>query len=169
MEQLRFNPNFKVWEEDNFQVPTESDSIADSLVNSPELIFNLEKEYNKGNRTIQVDAIVYNKSIKSLGAYIIKRGFGFYDRAKRRSMLRDLLCLHLLLKSYGQQRSLNVSSAKAHIIFYYGQRSIDKPFSLTGDELDDHFSYPVNDAVKKVNSCFRDRLFSILDQSDTLD
>jgi len=95
-------------------------------------------------------------------AYEIKRGSGLHDAGKRRSILRDLLCAQVLLKSYGEQRGLEVSDARAHIIFYYGQCSIKKPFSLTREELDEHFAFPVLDEVELVNEYFKERLFSIL-------
>lgn len=154
LEQLRFNQDFEVWEDKAFQVPTTADHIVDSAIGEPEHIFGSETGYREGSRTLQVDAIVYDKITGSLRAYEIKRGSGLHDAGKRRSILRDLLCLQVLLKSYGQQRGLEVSDAKAHIIFYYGQCSIKKPFSLTRDELDDHFGFPVIDAVEKVNSYF---------------
>lgn len=45
-------------------------------------------------------------------------------------MLRDTLCVQILLKDYGRKRGLEVEQAFSHIIFYYGQSSIPKPFSL---------------------------------------
>jgi hypothetical protein len=49
-----------------------------------------------------VDAIVLDKNTGILRAYEIKRGFGVHDSGKRRSMLRDTLCVQALLKSYGK-------------------------------------------------------------------
>jgi len=51
-------------------------------------------------------------------------------------MLRDVLCVQVLLKSYGKQRSLDVKDASSHVIFYYGKCSIQKPFAIIGSELD---------------------------------
>jgi hypothetical protein len=84
------------------------------------------------------------------------------DSGKRRSMLKDILCVQVLLKSYGKERGLDVKEAFSYVIFYYGQCSIPKPFSLTGPELDTHFGWPVYDAVEEVNKYFQSRLFSIL-------
>jgi hypothetical protein len=70
--------------------------------------------------------------------------------------------LQVLLKSYGQLRGLEVTEARAHIIFYYGQCSIGKPFSPVRGELDEHFGWPVVEQVEQVNEYFRQRLFSIL-------
>lgn len=49
-------------------------------------------------------------------------------------MLRDALCVQVLLKSYGKQRGLDVKDVFSRIIFYYGKCSIPKPFSITGAE-----------------------------------
>ncbi len=103
-----------------------------------------------------------NKNTGTLGAYEIKRGSGLHDSGKRRSMLRDTLCVQVLLKSYGKQRGHNPKNAFSHIIFYYGKCSIPKPFSITGAEMDQHFSWPVFEAVEEVNKYFQSRLFSIL-------
>ena len=66
-------------------------------------------------------------------------------------MLRDTLCVQVLLKGYGKERGLEVTQAFSNIIFYYGQCSIPKPFSLTGLEMDGHFEFPVYDAVEEVS------------------
>ena len=118
--------------------------------------------YSAGERTLQVDVIVFDKNTGILRAYEVKRGFGLHDSGKRRSMLRDTLAVQVLLKSYGAQRGLDVKQAFSHIIFYYGQCSIPKPFSLTGPELDEHFGFPVYDAVEEVNKHYKARLFAIL-------
>ena len=162
LEQLRLCPNFEAWEDKIFQVPSTADHIVDSAIANPEAILGTETRYREGHRTLQVDAIVFNRNTGAIRAYEVKRGSGLHDAGKRRSMLRDLLCLQVLLKSYGVQRGLDVREARAHIIFYYGQCSIKKPFSLTREQLDDHFGWPMVEAVETVNSYFKERLFSIL-------
>jgi len=77
-------------------------------------------------------------------------------------MLRDTLCVQVLLKSYGKQRGHDVNAAFSHIIFYYGKCSIPNPFAVTGAELDQHFGWPIFEVVEEVNSYFQERLFSIL-------
>ncbi|WP_171666800.1 hypothetical protein [Ruegeria sp. HKCCD6228] len=162
LEQLKTNPEFAVWEDRSFYVPSTADHIVDSAIGAPDHIFGTETAYREGPRTLQVDAIAYNRRTNAIRAYEIKRGSGLHDAGKRRSILRDLLCLQVLLKSYGQQKGYEVSEATAHIIFYYGQCSIKKPFSLVREELDHHFDYPVVDEVEGVNTYFKERLFSIL-------
>jgi hypothetical protein len=77
-------------------------------------------------------------------------------------MLRDVLCVQILLKSYGKQRGFDVKEAFSHVIFCYGKCSIQRPFAITGTELDEHFGWPIQEAIEEVNSYFQKRLFSIL-------
>lgn len=162
LEQLKLCPQFDAWEDMTFQVTSTADHIVDSAIANPERIFGTETGYHEGHRTLQVDAITYNHDTKEIRGYEVKRGSGLHDAGKRRSILRDLLCLQILLKSYGQGRGLEVSDAKSHIIFYYGKCSIREPFSLTREQLDDHFGWPVVEAIESVNAYFKERLFSIL-------
>ncbi|PSL21645.1 hypothetical protein [Shimia abyssi] len=162
LERLKQNPDFVVWEDQKFQVPSTADHIVDSAIQNPEDVFGSETSYREGHRKLQVDAILYKPKTKQIFAYEIKRGSGLHDAGKRRSILRDLLCLQTLLKSYGEGKGFDILGARAHIIFYYGQCSIKKPFSLTKDELDEHFGYPIVDEIEEVNDYFRSRLFSIL-------
>ena len=111
---------------------------------------------------MQVDILVFNQLTGVLGAYEVKRGFGAHDAGKRRSMLKDALCIQVLLKSYGKEKGYDVKEAFSRFIFYYGKVSIPKPFGLTGQELDTHFSWPVFEQVEEVNKYFQMRLFSIL-------
>ena len=79
--------------------------------------------------------------------------------------MRDTLCIQVLLKSYGKLRGNETNSVFSHIIFYYGKRSIPKPFAITGAEMDEHFGFPVYEAVEEVKKYYRSRLFSILAES----
>lgn len=165
LEQLRLSPDFEVWEDPLFQVSERADHIVDTAIRDPRALDGTETRYEiSGHRTLQVDAIVFDRRDRSLKAYEIKRGAGLHDAGKRRSILRDLLCARILLRSYGLQRGLDVASVASHIIFYYGQCSIPKPFSLTRDELDEHFRWNVVAQVEEVNTRFRDRLFQILSE-----
>jgi hypothetical protein len=162
LEALKVCPNFEVWREEEFQVPSATDHIVNGSINEATKLIGTDYPYSEGARKLQVDVIVLDKTTGVLRAYEVKRGAGLHDAGKRRSMLRDVLCVQVLMKSYGKQRGLDVKEAYSHIIFYYGQCSIPKPFSLTGAELDDHFGWPVHNAVEEVNGYFQKRLFSIL-------
>jgi hypothetical protein len=51
------------------------------------------------------------------------------------------------------------------IIFYYGVRSIPRPWSLVKNELDEHFGFPVVDKIEQANDYFRTRLHALLEAS----
>lgn len=165
LEALKLCPHFEVWRDQVFQVPSAVDHIVDSSIANPSKLIGTDYPTSEGQHTSrQVDALVFDKNTGCLRAYEVKRGHGLHDSGKRRSMLKDILSVQVLLKSYGKERGLDVKEAFSHIIFYYGQCSIPKPFSLTGPELDAHFGWPVYDAVEEVNQYFKSRLFSILSE-----
>jgi len=163
LEALRLCPDFEVWRDDHFQVSSAANQIVQGSIEQPENLIGTDYPYsNDGQHTLQLDVAVFDKRNGHITAYEIKRGFGLHDSGKRRVMLRDVLCFQVLLKSYGKSRSLDVKEAHSYVIFYYGQCSIRKPFSLTGLELDDHFGWKIYEAVEEVNKYFQQRLFSIL-------
>ncbi|WP_420405948.1 hypothetical protein [Nisaea sp.] len=163
LEQLKLCPDLEVWEDRYFQVSPSADHIVDSAINDPSLIQHTNIPYIAGHRTLQVDAIVYDRRTGSLSAYEIKRGSGTHDSGKRRSILRDTLCLQILLKSYGELKNLIPQTIQSRIIFYYGKCSIGKPYSLVKNELDDHFNWNIASEVEKVNEHFREKLISLIE------
>jgi hypothetical protein len=162
LEALKQCPHFEVWREELFQVPSTVDHIVEGSIISATKLIGTDYPYSAGHRTLQVDILVFDKNTGIFKAYEVKRGAGLHDSGKRRSMLRDVLCVQVLLKSYGKERGLDVKDAFSHVIFYYGKCSIPKPFSLVGPELDEHFVWPVYEAVEEVNNYFQTRLFAIL-------
>ena len=164
LEQLKTDPNLVVWEDREFQVDQTADHIVDTIINDPTTGLKAEIGYTgKGHRTLQVDTIVFNKKTKQISAYEIKRGNGLHDSGKRRSILRDILCVQVLLKSYANSKGFKAKSAKSCIIFYYGSRSIPKPFSFVKEELNDHFGFEVVKPVEAVNRYFQKQLFKMLE------
>jgi len=153
-------PHLKVWPDPLFRVSPEADMLAGSDASA--LGTSLRYGAENFTRTLQVDVLVYNTETGLLGAYESKRGFGYHDSGKKRSMLRDLRCLQMLLRSYGEARGLNVSAAEAHIIFYYGQCSVGPPWALTRAELDEHFGAPIVAPIERVNAYFGERLNDLL-------
>jgi hypothetical protein len=77
-------------------------------------------------------------------------------------MLKDALCIQVLLKHYAKLRGYDPKAVFSHFIFFYGKCSIPKPFAITGLELDEHFSWPMYESVDEVNRYYQSRLFSIL-------
>ena len=153
---------FTVWHEPNFFVSTVADQaisgrnadISDSLP--------IELPYLDHGRTIQIDAIVFDKRIDSIRGYEIKRANGDFDAGKKRSILKDLLALQSLLKSYAGKRGHAPSLAEARLIAYYGIKPLPAPLSIAGTEMDDHFVFPVVKYVEDVNDYFQEQLYELL-------
>lgn len=162
VEHLSAQPGFDVWTESQFQVPPNADLIATNILNDPSSIAGNELSYGPGGRTLQIDAMVYNNTERTLRAYEIKRGFGSHDSQKKKSMLRNALCVQLLLRSYAQTKGLSPASVGSHVIFYYGNLSVAPPIGIKGDELDAHFGVPCVDAIETVNTHFGDRFRATL-------
>lgn len=118
LEALKLCPHFEVWRDPLFPVPSAVDHIVDGSIGEPTKLIGTDYPYSDGPRTLQVDAIVFDKNKGTLSAYEIKRGSGLHDSGKRRSMLRDTLAVQVLLKSYGKQRGHEINSAFSYIIFY---------------------------------------------------
>lgn len=162
LQRLTQNPDYDVWTDPKFSVSKVADELVAKLIPDPSQAIGREVPYGDEARTLQVDIIVWDKKRKSITAYEIKRGHGDHDSGKKRSIQRDLLCVQVLLKNYAISKGLKPKSASSRIIFYYGRCSIPKPFSLTKDELDEHFRMSVHAEVEAVNMHFRRRLFEIL-------
>lgn len=159
-ESLRDSNRHRVWKEDLFRVSRAADQIVGQQHDDAYLSTTLP--YGDCARTLQIDMIVFDDSDNSLRAYEIKRGNGYFDSGKKRSIKRDLICTQILLKSYGETFNISSETAESKIIFYYGVRSLPVPYSLIGAELNEHFGYPVYDMVEQVNSYFKDRLHELL-------
>jgi len=76
---------------------------------------------------------------QTIRTYEVKRGNGHSDAGKIRSIRRDLLCIQVLPKSYGEFARYKPVAAETRITVYYGLRSIPRHWSLVKDELDEHF------------------------------
>lgn len=162
-ERLRDNNRLSVWTDPHFSVSAAADALVHSSTRSDSLRSQLP--YGEAKRTLQVDIAVYDNSSRSMRTYEVKRGNGEHDAGKVRSIMRDLICTHVLLKSYGESRGHSVNHAEAKIIYYYGVRSVPAPLSLVREELDEHFEYPVVEAVEQVNTYFKERLHALLESA----
>jgi len=107
--------------------------------------------------------MAFDDADQTIRAYEVKRGAGQFDAGKIRSIKRDLMCIQVLLKSYGETAALKPQAADAKIIFYYGMRSIPRPWSLVRDELDAHFGFPIVEKVEQANAYFKERLYALLE------
>lgn len=153
---------FTVWHDPEFKVSDIADrAIQGRNTDIPESPL-IELPYGDPGRRIQIDAFVYDKRIKSLRSYEIKRGNGHFDAGKKRSLLRDTLCTQALLRSYGESRGLSSSIVEARVVCYFGIRALPEPLCLIGPEMDDHFVFPIYQQVERVNRYFKDRLYDLL-------
>jgi hypothetical protein len=157
---------FTVWTEPVFHVSETADRAIRGRNSDIDESLPIELPYGTPGRSLQIDTFVYDRRVRTLRAYEIKRGNGAYDAGKKRSILRDILCLQALLKSYGSTRGLDVSVAEARLISYYGMRALPASLNLVGEELDDHFVFPVRRYVDEINVYFQEQLLALL--RDTL-
>jgi hypothetical protein len=164
-EGLRDSNRHRVWSEDTFRVSTAANALVNSLIGLPgdESCRQSALPYGERARTLQIDMVAYDEADKTIRAYEVKRGNGQFDAGKIRSIKRDLMCVQVLLKSYGQTASVAPVAAEAKIIFYYGMRSIPRPWSLVRDDLDDHFGFPIVEKIEQANGYFRERLHKLLE------
>jgi hypothetical protein len=165
LERLKECSHLRVWRNDDFKLSQES---LDQLRTHEriEKCMRIDLEYGNRQRTICVDILVFNERSSTLRSYNVKRGNGSYDGGKRRAIQGDLLRTNMLLLDYGRKLGLSPQSSQAYIIFYYGLLSIPKPLSLSGNELDKHFDFPVVESVERVNAYFKERLAALAEEED---
>ena len=152
---------YRVWREADFRVSAAADHLV--LSQSESATWRSQLPYERRGRSIQIDMMVHDPAAETLGAYEVKRGNGHHDAGKVRSIKRDLLCTHVLLRSFAETHGFHVRECWSRIIFYYGMRSVPAPWSIAGHELDRHFGAPVLHRVEQANAYFQTRLFDFLD------
>lgn len=163
LESLKECARLRAWREDDFRLSHES--LTNLHVHQRiEKCSRIQLPYGDRERTIPIDIIVHDQESGGLTSYNVKRGNGSYDGGKRRIILDDLLRTQMLLMDYGRKVGIEATSARAHIIFYYGLLSIPKPLALTGEELDEHFDFPVRVPIETVNDYFRQQLHALIDE-----
>jgi hypothetical protein len=160
-ESLRESNRHKVWKEDVFRVSRAADALVANQDDAA--CIGSALPYGENTRTLQVDMIAFDHADSTIRAYEIKRGNGQFDAGKIRSIRRDLKCVQVLLRSYGETAKLAPVAAESRIIFYYGVRSIPKPWSLVKMELDQHFGFPIVERVERANDYFRAKLYELLE------
>jgi hypothetical protein len=159
---LRESNRHKVWQEDAFKVSRAADTLVGSQSEDACRLTTLP--YGDSVRTIQVDMVAFDNADQKIRAYEVKRGFGQFDAGNIRSIKRDLMCVQVLLKSYGEDLAkLKPTGAESRIIFYYGVRSIPRPWSLVREELDEHFGFPVVSRIEEANAYFQNKLHQLLE------
>jgi hypothetical protein len=161
-EGLRESNRHQVWQESAFRVSRAADGLVSTQ--TEEACRQTTLPYGDSIRTIQVDMVAFDSADQTIRAYEVKRGNGQFDAGKIRSIKRDLMCVQVLLKSYGEELAkLKPVAAESRIIFYYGIRSIPRPWSLVREELDAHFEFPVVALIEEANDYFRGKLHALLE------
>jgi hypothetical protein len=164
---LSQSDRYEVWRVERFGVQQQAKTTVAAAGNNPDTLANTHLPYvgdHLGDANLQIDAVVFDHETGIVAAYEIKRGNGSFDAGKQRSMKNDALTAKILLRDHCLQRGFDATDTRAHIVFYYGVRSIPAPMGIIGAELDDHFGIPVWDEVELVNAYFRSRLFEIISQ-----
>jgi hypothetical protein len=161
---LQQHERFVVWDDPQLPISSAAESLATSYMGNPQAALQASIAHEpQGHRTLQVDMVVFDQEQGAIRAYEVKRGAGTHDAGKRRSMLRDLLCTQVVLRSYAEQRlKLPCTSAHAHIVIYYGAETLGAPFTLTRSDLDSHFGVPVVAEIEEVNDYYRGRIEELL-------
>ena len=103
-EGLRESNRHQVWQEDVFRVSRAADALASSQ--SIDECAKSSLPYGEAVRALQIDMVAYDSADRTIRAYEIKRGNGQFDAGKIRSIRRDLMCVQVLLKNYGDLASL---------------------------------------------------------------
>ena len=161
-EQLQSYNKFEIWEEPKFYINDRAKNFVQRIIDYPEKVFDHDYKYETSSHSIKTDFIVHDKTNNNISAYNIKRGNGVYDAGKRMLLLKDILLIQTLLKSYGLSKNLPINNARSFVVFYYGKVSLPKPFSLTGNDLDNHFNCSVVNEVEDVNNYFKKSLIEII-------
>ena len=167
VECLNQSDRYTVWSVDRFGVQQQASTTVAAAGNNPDTLANTHLPYvgdHVGDAQLQIDAVVFDHLTGVVSSYEIKRGNGAFDAGKQRSMKREALLSKILLRDHCVQRGHPATDSRAHIIFYYGIRSIAAPLGITGQELDAHFGLPMWEEVELVNAYFRSRLFEIISQ-----
>lgn len=161
LERLRECSRIEVWSEDKFKLSY--DSEVEVRKKLPIHAYRtIDLDYGDAEQSIRVDVIVHDRVSSTLRTYNVKRGNGAYDAGKRRVIQGELLRTQMGLRSYGASIGAQVERAEAYAIFYYGLRSIPRPYSLVREELDEHFQFPVVGALEAMNDSFKARLHALV-------
>lgn len=164
LERLKDCSRFTVWTEDQFKLSFAS--AAELQKGLPPVSYRgTHLPYGEEAQAIPVDLVVRDIENATIRSYNVKRGNGAYDAGKRRLIFNELLRTQMLLASYSRSVGFEADHYEAYVIFYYGLRSIPEPYSLVGDDLDEHFEFPVGLALEMVNKVFREGLYALIEST----
>ncbi|MCH8348422.1 MAG: hypothetical protein IH901_08045, partial [Proteobacteria bacterium] len=112
-EAINLNEHITVWKEDEFKVSSDAVGIVAGVNNvklNPDWLHILTQQltYGGASKSLQVDLIAYNHDTREIKALEVKRGNSHHDAGKKKAILKDVLCVQMLLKSYGEQEGFEV-------------------------------------------------------------
>lgn len=154
-------PGLRAWRVSAFRVSVAADQIVGVARPDVAAMGDLPYETDRG-RIVQVDMMVYDELAETLNAYEVKRGNAHHDGGKVRSMMRDILCVQLLLRSWGASQGLRVKECRSRAIFYYGVMSIHPPLGISGHEIDRLFGARVLQEVERAHDRFGSKVRALL-------
>lgn len=112
---------------------------------------------------VSLDLVVVDPEVGWAGAYEIKRGNGATEHGKRRPIVRKLRAARLVLASYVKQAGYgSVERVTSAVIDYFGGSGFESEFSLTREQLDQHFGVPVAATVDAMTETVRETLHAQL-------
>jgi hypothetical protein len=108
---------------------------------------------------VNVDLVVVDPEAGWAGAYEIKRGNGATEHGKRRPIMRRLRAVRLVLASFVEQLGYGpIETTTSAVIDYYGASGFDAQFTITRNQIDEHFDVPVVATVDAMTAAVRDAL-----------
>ncbi len=144
---------------------TELFKLSDHFSRTHARILEQNLAYGDAAKTVQIDLMAYNRETNFLCALEIKRGYSHHDAGKKKAILKDALCVHMLLRSYGEVvEKLKIDRAEAKICNFYKDREFADQIMLDKDELDDYFGVEILGPVEEVNHYFRQQIHEMLDR-----
>lgn len=164
LERLKECSRFTVWTEDQFKLSATSRAELGRAL-PPAAYRQIRLPYGDCEQSIPVDLIAHEPSTNTVRSYNVKRGNGAYDAGKKRLIVNELLRTQMHLAGYARSIGITAETAEAYIIFYYGLCSAPDPYCLVATDLDNHFAFPVMDAVEAVNTQLRTGLYDLIEHT----
>jgi len=122
-ESLRDSNRHRVWHEQSFRVSPAADALIASLIgrSNEDSCRQSSLPYGERGRPFQIDMMAFDDADQTMRAYEVKRGNGQFDAGKIRSIKRDLMCVQVLLKSYGETANIRPAGGRGqdHLLLWH--------------------------------------------------
>lgn len=154
---LRKTPGFAVLAPEGIRISEDADRMAhrDNLQDC----LHTELHYNAdGAREVRPDILLFRTTSGTLEFLEVKRGQGKLGSSAIRSLLRDLLCLQMLGRSWGRRHHLHVTEVRARVISIYGQTGLPQELTIQGNSLDEYFGFPMSSEFDEALNFSRDEV-----------